>query len=1032
MPSRIDTLISDCASWAEFRELASRQKIPKDKGDLFERLTQIYLQTHPTYRSKIKNVWWCNNGELPEQIRRKLNLPETDEGIDLLCETYEGEYWSVQSKYQTNSDIPLNHKKLSTFLSLSFVTAIGISTGLVVHTSTKKVRKSHLMGNTVELGLQHWLDINDDQWDQILEICRGNVLEPPEKRDIRKYQELAIECAKEHFLKNKNKRGKLIMPCGTGKSLIAYWAAQALKVKIVIVALPSLALVKQSLEDWTSEYLAEGVHPEWMAVCSDDSVGKMREADSTVATVYEAGIPTTTDPLKIVDFVQKKSKNPKVIFTTYQSSPKLADACKQQDLTIDLLIADEAHKTVGRRDKKFATLLFDENIEIKQRLFMTATERVYRQGSENIASMDNENIYGKIFHQMTFKQAIDNGIICDYKILTVAVSGSEVANLLAEHTEVTAQLGNQKVETDAHNMAAGIAIEKVFEKHKIKHALSFHRSIKRAEDFNKQQDAFSGKLGSKLLIENRNISSKLSAGQRSQLLTDFTASERSLISNARCLTEGVDIPSIDCVTFVDPKQSTVDIVQAAGRAMRQSKETGKTHGYILIPIIVPDGQDLDQFAESTDFAALARVITSLSTQDERIVDELRHREPGQPSNPDDIIIVDPDIIESLDVDYQTFNDAVSTRIWASVGRANFISYMEAREQIKPLGIKSETEWRKRDENNVLLYNIPKAPHSYYLGKGWISWQHFLSKKTVVHYEFSVAKEKSLAMRCVSQADWKRKTSSIDEFPSNPEKTYSEDGWNGWSDFLGTPIIATNVREYLTFEECRQFMVEKKIKTKTQFDKQKADFPINIPRAPQHKYSETGFKNWPHFLSQNDTDFLNYNEAKTLIQPMCLKSANEYREKFSKRELPDRLPSNPSQKYKDKGWESWGEFLGKTNFLSFSEATRRLKAHKLTSLARYKELIDEGILNKADFPRAPQKVYKKEWTGTKDYLGDNSRYAWRPFVEARKWVHEQKISGQKGWYELCKKRSFPEDIPKSPWIAYSKDGWINLTDWLGNE
>jgi hypothetical protein len=94
--SHIDTLIADCASWAEFRELVGRQTKSKDKGDLFERLTQIYLQTHPTYRSKIKNVWWCNNGELPEQVRKKLNLPETDEGIDLLCETYEGEYWSVR------------------------------------------------------------------------------------------------------------------------------------------------------------------------------------------------------------------------------------------------------------------------------------------------------------------------------------------------------------------------------------------------------------------------------------------------------------------------------------------------------------------------------------------------------------------------------------------------------------------------------------------------------------------------------------------------------------------------------------------------------------------------------------------------------------------------------------------------------------------------------------------------------------------------------------------------------------------------
>ena len=123
MPSRIDTLIADCTSWNDFRDLASHQKNTKDMGDLFERLTQIYLQTHPTYRSKIKTVWWCNNDELPEEVRKNLNLPETDEGIDLLCETYEGEYWSVQSKYQTNSDRPLNYKKLSTFLSLSFVMA---------------------------------------------------------------------------------------------------------------------------------------------------------------------------------------------------------------------------------------------------------------------------------------------------------------------------------------------------------------------------------------------------------------------------------------------------------------------------------------------------------------------------------------------------------------------------------------------------------------------------------------------------------------------------------------------------------------------------------------------------------------------------------------------------------------------------------------------------------------------------------------------------------------------------------------------
>lgn len=921
MPSRIDTLIADCTSWNDFRDLASRQKNTKDMGDLFERLTQIYLQTHPTYRSKIKTVWWCNNDELPEEVRRKLNLPETDEGIDLLCETYSGEYWSVQSKYQTNSNRPLNYKKLSTFLSLSFVTAKGISAGLIVHTSTKKVKKSHLMGNTVELGLQHWLDINDGQWDQILDVCRGNLLQPPKKRNPRKYQKIAIDKAEEHFQKQGHNRGKLIMPCGTGKSLIAYWSTQKIKAKTVIVAVPSLALVKQSLEDWTSEYLAEGVHPEWMAVCSDDSVGKMREADSTVATVYEAGIPTTTDPTEIVNFIQKKSKNPKVIFTTYQSSPKLADACKQEGLTIDLLIADEAHKTVGRKDKKFATLLSDENIKIKQRMFMTATERVYRQGNENIASMDDESVYGKIFHQMSFKQAIDDGIICDYKILTVAVSGSEVANLMAEHTDVTAQLGNQKVETDAHNLAAGIAIEKVFEKHKIKHALSFHRSIKRAEDFNKQQDAFSGKLGSKLLIENRNISSKLSAGQRSQLLTDFTASERSLISNARCLTEGVDIPSIDCVAFIDPKQSTVDIVQAAGRAMRQSKETGKTHGYILIPIIVPESQDLDQFAESTDFAAVARVITSLSTQDERIVDELRHREPGQPPNPDDIIIIDSDILESLDISYEHFHNVINTRIWADVGKANWRPFEEAKEFVHTQNISSETNWRI----------------------------------------------------------WSKSVSKPADIPADPYAVYSQ--WISWGDWLGT-FSRSKKDSWAEFEVARSFVRSLNLNSRSEWDDyyENNTLPLAIPKTFWVVYKEDGFKSVQDFLGSqyahaNDRKWMSFKEAKRFVRTLNFKSQDEYKEYIKSPNSPKNLPSNPHKTYK-KDWKSYPDFMGyvpkvgRKHFLGFNQARQFSRSLGLSKRADWKEYLKSGK-RPQNIPAQPEKTYqKKGWIDYKDWLNEN--------------------------------------------------------------
>ena len=307
--SWVDTKIAECRNWKEFRQLAESQRSEKDKGDLFERLTQLYLQTSSSYRTKFKNVWWCNRSELPETIRKKLNLPRSDEGIDLICETFDGRYWSVQSKYRTNSNRPLNTKELSKFAALSFVTGQNIEGGLIVHTSTKKVKKSELLGNSIEIGLQHWLAINQKQWATIIEICRGNKLEPPEKRTPREHQKIPISKVKKHFSQKGVTRGKLIMPCGTGKSLTAYWMAQELKAKTIVVAVPSLALVKQSLEDWTTEYLAEGTTPSWLAVCSDDSVGKMRETDSTVATVYEAGIPVTTDPSKIVSFIFMKKVN---------------------------------------------------------------------------------------------------------------------------------------------------------------------------------------------------------------------------------------------------------------------------------------------------------------------------------------------------------------------------------------------------------------------------------------------------------------------------------------------------------------------------------------------------------------------------------------------------------------------------------------------------------------------------------------------------------------------------------------------------
>ena len=218
------------------------------------------------------------------------------------------------------------------------------------------------------------------------------------------------------------------MPCGTGKSLTAYWIAEALKAKTILVAVPSLALVRQSLTDWTREFLAHGVKPDWLCVCSDET-SAILSAMNLSAKSMTSGYPHTLMPNEIAALLRARSNGPKIVFTTYQSSQRLAAAARKTRITFDLAILDEAHKTVKVHSKPFATLVSDKKIKVRRRLFMTATERVFRGDREDVLSMDNEKDYGARFFQLSFKEAIKQRIITDYKILTMTVSDSHIATI---------------------------------------------------------------------------------------------------------------------------------------------------------------------------------------------------------------------------------------------------------------------------------------------------------------------------------------------------------------------------------------------------------------------------------------------------------------------------------------------------------------------------------------------------------------------------------------------------------------------------
>jgi Helicase conserved C-terminal domain len=326
---------------------------------------------------------------------------------------------------------------------------------------------------------------------------------------------------------------------------------------------------------------------------------------------------------------------------------------------------------------------------------MTATEKVFigDNGNMHMLSMDNEADYGKRFFEMTFKDAIDQGIICDYKILTIVVSDQRVAKAIRQNRLVTLNARNLR-EAEARQVATGIALKRVEKKFGVTHTFSFHPSILAAKRFRNQQDDLN-RLGPRTV--NLHVSSKMSAGERTNAMSEFESAGRALMTNARCLIEGVDAPVTDCVVFAEPKRSKIDIVQAAGRAMRIAK--GKDYGYILLPIIVPRGMNFEEFAESTPFRRIARIIGTLATQDDRITDQFMAIEQGR--NPSGKVVE-----ISGDVPLGT--------------RMNWRPFEEARKFARQLKLKSVMEWNDYCKSDSKPADIPTSPAGVY--DAWVDWK----------------------------------------------------------------------------------------------------------------------------------------------------------------------------------------------------------------------------------------------------------------------------------------------------------------------
>ncbi len=466
----------------------------------------------------------------------------------------------------------------------------------------------------------------------------------------RPHQEEAVDEAINGF--ENNDRGKLIMACGTGKTLTALRLCEkyAPKGRILFLA-PSIGLIAQSLRDWT----ADAFEPfNAFAVCSDVKIGKNDED----IRVHELAYPATTNAerlLKAVNAAQNGKMT--VIFSTYQSIQVVADAQKQGIGPFDIIICDEAHRTTGatllnEADSEFVKVHDNDVIKAKKRLYMTATPRIYtetvkkkaNEASATLFSMDDENVYGSEFYKISFKEAVDGGLLSDYKVMITIVNENEMADLankynLTENEAITTELATKII--GSWKALSGKELYSIDDKgmerinnKRMKRAVAFSRTIKDSKDiadiFKKVVKLHENSEKNIGIDDIKHVDGSMNIMTRQKELSwlkeDEKKGECRILSNVKCLSEGIDVPALDAVIFYDKKESIMDIVQSVGRVMRKSKE--KDYGYIILPVSIPN-QEVNDYNDYIDknprFREIWKVLKALRSHDESLADEAEFR-----------------------------------------------------------------------------------------------------------------------------------------------------------------------------------------------------------------------------------------------------------------------------------------------------------------------------------------------------------------------------------------------------------------------
>lgn len=638
---------------SELRQFSTSER---EKGSLFEKFIAKYLKTDPQY-SRLENVWlwsgWPYNwGQ--------------DDGIDLVAQDRDtGDFWAIQCKF-FDSKKQIDKKDIDSFFTASgkmFSTPEGqrqFSQRLIVSTTDhwSSLAESALADQTIPTIRLRLKDLEESpvDWDSF-SLTAIDKMSLRTRKALRDHQKDAVKEILAGF--EEVDRGKLVMACGTGKTFTSLRGMEKLVPDsgVVLFLAPSISLVGQTLREWTAD--AEDPFRAFV-ICSDSKVGK----DNEDIRSFDLAYPSTTDANQIFKIFERIPKDSRrvVVFSTYQSIDVVAELQSLGFPQFDLVVCDEAHRTTGltleaEEESHFVKVHDNRFVLGKKRLYMTATPRIYgdstkKKAGEKMAtlvSMDDESIYGPEFYNLPFGHAVELNLLSDYKVVLVAVDNAEMAALANEANAAMGLDEKKGIDTDFAIKIVGSwkglsksslfllgedgSQEQVLNEQPMRRAIAFSNSIKDSktatEAFTKIVDLYTQKSGSLetdhlVNCELEHVDGSMNAVLRKSYLDWLKADSDScrILSNARCLSEGIDVPALDAVIFLDTRDSIVDIVQSVGRVMR--KAPGKTYGYIILPVGIPmdEIKDYSSFIETDKrFKGIWKIIRSLRAHDESLVDE---------------------------------------------------------------------------------------------------------------------------------------------------------------------------------------------------------------------------------------------------------------------------------------------------------------------------------------------------------------------------------------------------------------------------